>query len=451
MIILIQIFLTLIAIIVCSSRLLINIFSRNQYVNYENIFLILLIVDVFFPGFIGAISGYYQKFPYFVIQNDSSYLLSVVIFVFGTILFALGFKLADNITIKQLKPDPTQEFSISEPMLLLSFLFAVGVMLANLFNEYLSIGSWELFYQYKIARVYLVTVEHTSIFAKLIGFASELTLIILFMTMSIGLVNGSKLRHSFFWEKVAPIVAFILTLTTMYRGTILQYGVVLVLSLQYKYNWKLAQKLRGQIIRLGIFFILAFVIYGTLRTSLNNSYWGEEQLGFVDSVFTMLTNTLGTSLIAGARCIEYLNAGNPLFWGESIIQMFYSFIPRSIWLDKPTQYGIITLTTAMGSPNTTMDAITIPGELLLNFDFLGLLLIVLVGCIFGLMEKMRESNRFRYLYIASLSPLVTTSMWMSFTGFFAQTKHFPIYVIVIALIFRKKKKLSELESDVNVK
>ncbi|HEL2734466.1 TPA: oligosaccharide repeat unit polymerase [Streptococcus suis] len=439
MIIFIQIFLSLAAIGLCSSRLLTNVFNRNKYVNYENFFLILLIVDVFLPAFIGAITGIYQKFPYFTIQNESSYLIATIIFIIGTILFALGFKSADYISIKQLKPNPNQEYVISETFLLLSFLFVVAVMVINLLIEFISLGSWDLFYQYKISRIYLATIEHTTFFAKSIALASELTLIILFITMSVGLVNSERLKRPFFWGIVVPVLAFILTLTTMYRGTILQYGIVLILSLQYKYDWQLVKKLRGRIVRIGLLFILAFVVYGAVRTSLNYSYWGEEKLGFIDSFVTMLTNTMGTSLIACARCVEYLNSGNSLFWGESIFQMFYSFIPKSIWADKPTQYGIITLTTAMDSPNTTMDAITMPGELLLNFDYWGLLLLIPIGLVFGLLEQMRLSNRFRYLYIASLSALVTTSMWMSFTGFFAQTKYFFIYAIVLVFIFRKKR------------
>ena len=190
---------------------------------------------------------------------------------------------------------------------------------------------------------------------------------------------------------------------------------------------------------MAIWGVAAFVVYGAIRTNLTSQRWGTGSLTFTESVVKMITNTIGTSLIALARCLNYIASGGKYFGGQTILEMFYSLVPRQLWPDKPTQYGIISITTQMGSPSSTMDAVSIPGELFVNFGIVGVILIVpIIGMIFRMLENLRLSERYKYLYAATISGFVTTSMWMSFSGFFPRIKYFPIYIVVVMVLLRKR-------------
>lgn len=418
-------------------------FSKGEYISCLNMFSLFLIVDVFLPGVVGALTGQYLKFPYFKSASDVSYFLAITIFVFSVVLFLFGW-LIKNSNYKITMGNQYQGlYLISEKMLMCAFWGSVLIKFANLYIEYKACGSFDAFYAFKITRVYLVTIEYQSLFAKAIQFMSEFATTILFISVSIGFVNSKALKYEKFWNYIAPLISLAVCALSLYRGTFLNFGCMMIVSLQYRTDLitTLREKIKShkRIINIGILSVVMFFLYGAFRTQLNTEQWGES-IGFGESLTNTLTNTFGTSLSALIRCIDYLSNGGELFWGKSMYEMFFFFIPRSIWIDKPTHYGIVSLTTAMGSPSTTMDAVTIPGEILLNFGILGIILILpIIGVIFKKFESLKYSERYKYLYAATISTMITTSMWMSFTGFFAQIKYFPIYVLMLSLIIRKDK------------
>ncbi len=426
--------------IVALGLLVLKRFQKGEYISYLTLFALFAIVDVFIPGVIGALSGQYLIFHYFESASETEWLLATIIYTFAILLFALGWKISNKKVVfgKQYKG----AYTISERMLSCAFWLPVIIRIANLYIEYRACGSFAAFYEYKITRAYLVTIEYNSLFEKAIQFASEFTPNIMFIALSIGFVNAKKLKHKFFWSIIAPLVSLVMCVLSLYRGTFLTFGCALIVSLQFRTDLMstFREKIRThkRIFRYGILIAIVFFVYGAYRTQLNAERW-DVSINFVESLIKTLTNTFGTSLSALTRCITYLSSGGEVFAGRSIYEMFYFFIPRSIWPGKPTHYGIVSLTTAMGSPTTTMDAVTIPGELLMNFGLLGILFIPIIGFIFKRLEMLKHSVRYKYLYAATISTMVTTSMWMSFTGFFAQIKYFPIYIIAIMLIIRKDR------------
>ena len=65
-------------------------FSKGEYISCLNMFSLFLIVDVFLPGVVGALTGQYLKFPYFKSASDVSYFLAITIFVLSVVLFLFG-------------------------------------------------------------------------------------------------------------------------------------------------------------------------------------------------------------------------------------------------------------------------------------------------------------------------------------------------------------------------
>lgn len=437
---LIQITVSLAGILILGFVILKGI-NSGEYVSCKNLFALFTIVDVFLPAFVGAFIGQYQRFPYYEITNQRMYAYASIVFFVSILLFGFGWKVKSK---HFLAKDKTSNIDINEQMLFLFYFMSVAIIACNLYIEYRACGNLNVFYEYKITRAYLVKIEYSSAVERIIQLASEFSTSVMFVTTSIGFVNYNKLRKRAFWKMVAPLISFFITLTTLYRGTILTYVCMLLISMQFKnsdrgLSIKLSPKSKRIIKRLIVLGVLGFVVYGGIRTGLNSERWGNE-LSFKESIFQMFSNTFGTTLVALARCIQFISSETRFFAGESILEMFYSFVPRSIWTSKPTHYGIVSLTMAMGSPSTTMDAVSIPGELIMNFDFFGLILIPVIGYIFKEFDLLKFSSKYRYIYAAVVFSFVTTSMWMSFTGFFAKVKYFPVYFLVCHLVVRSRRK-----------
>lgn len=416
---------------------------RGEYLSCINIFAIFTIADVLFPAMIGSLSGEYLKFYYFEHIDTTDYFIATIMFLFAILLFVFGWLVKKNIRFSFSRNKCKKAFAISESALLLFFLLSVLISVLSLVYEYMACGSWEIFYSYKITRAYLVTIDYDSLLKRMVQLASEFNVPILFIVTSIGIVNVDNLKHKSLWSKLVPLVTLTISISTLYRGTILSFFVMLIISLQFKSDKNLTlwlDKIRNKkkIYRMAIFAVVGFIFYGAVRSVLSAERW-DIQLSWGEAVLKTISQTFGTTLSAGARCIDYWLDNNPLFFGRSIYEMFYFFIPRTIWTNKPTHYGIVSITTAMGSPSTTMDAVSIPGELIVNFGMLGMLLIPVIGFVFRCFESLKNHPRYKYIYAATVSTLVTTTMWMSFTGFFSKIKYFPIYMIVVMIIVRKHK------------
>lgn len=396
-----------------------------------------VIADLFMPAAIGAITGKYLNYHYFNISDNNSYFIALFVYSMSICFFLLGFKSKFHFSFK----NSNEIYYINERRLQLVLLFFILVVILNLYNEYSFCGGLDAFINYKFKRVYAVSIQYNSTFKSIIRLFSEFSFTSILVIISIGFMNADELKHRFFWKFVSPLIGLIIALTTMYRGAIIELMCMLILAMQLKYFEKLGKipaSIKRKLITLGYIAIFGFLLYGAVRNSMSAQAWGSDSIPLLTSISEMLTDTLGNSLSALSRCIEYVNSGKSLFWGQSIFNMMiYPFIPRNIWVGKPVLYGIVTLTTAMGSPDTTMDAITIPGELIMNFGYIGLILIIMIGKIYKYLESLKYHNRYKYLYVATVFSLVSTPLWMSFTGFFAKIRYFPVYMLIIVFVVRK--------------
>ena len=130
--------------------------------------------------------------------------------------------------------------------------------------------------------------------------------------------------------------------------------------------------------------------------------------------------------------------------GKTFKDMLLMPIPRAIYTSKPEWYGIADITRSMGSPSSTQDAVTIPGELYANFGFLGLPLIILWGVFLGFYYNFRNSPRFKYIYAYSITHIITNSNWMSFTGFVHAILPLPVIYLILLYIIRKEDNKNKL-------
>lgn len=452
--------------IVYVSILFINITVKKRYLNALNYLTLYLIIDVFLPAIYGGITGNFCIYSYFNIISEESIFLSVFIFGIAGFIFYMGYI---NISNKKIVISSVRDYgdnyeiryNININWLYIIYIYALFLIIWKLYFEYSSCGSYQVFYKYKITRAYLQTLNYRNSLENLLGVLNESAMTLLMIVTSIMITNARKYGKNFLWGCFFPVLTFIIALTTLYRGTILSYALMLMLSFEYKMYDDLKQndyfvqnikvifsKYKKIILKVAIFGVIGFVIYGAIRTNLSMQRWGNGGLSISKSITSMFKSTLGVSLIALARVIEYVNSGKSLFHGESITQMFLSFIPRSFYPNKPTQYGIITLSTAMGSPTTTMDAVTMAGEMIINFGYIGIILVSLFGFFFGKFDRLKYNERYKFMYCALINGIVTKTFWMSFTGLFATFKYFPIYIIATCLILSKNYIKKPIETNI---
>ena len=411
--------------------------KRGNYVSIINIVLIFTIIDLFIPAIIGNISGKYFSLPYVAPLTDSEVLVSVIFADISYFLLLFSYSVyrpKHNSNIKNLC------YIINVKKVNIIFLFAVAIYFFNLYYEYKSFGGWLDFYTYKLTRAYAVTVEAQSEFARFVSIMSETTYVIIIMMFGIMITNKDKFTKKEFTVYFIIIVS--ICLFSLSRGTII--GGFISIAAAYEYNAitmqkKMSKELKQKLRRYAIIGVCSFLLFGGLRNTLQISHFDNEKTSIVDNMVEAANNTLGNSLIGLARTIRYVEAGNPLYYGQSYGEIFLSLIPRSIFPNKPQIYGVQTLSMAEDTPESTMDAITMPGEILMNFSYFGVFIMVLWGIIFKVLESFKYKFRLRYFLCASVFTISTTCCWMSFTGLFAQTKYLIIYYIVLRITIKPYK------------
>lgn len=411
----------------------------GKYINIVNIVSIIAILDLYLPAIIGALSGEYFTLPYIAPLNDSEVLTTVIVadFAYGLMLFAYSFY----------KPKSRKYQKFGNTIVYIKrvkfiFLVSVFIYVLNLFFEFKSFGGWTEFYTFKLTRAYAVTAEPQGVLARMVAILSETTFIIMLMMFSIMLTYKDKIPKKEFIKFLVLIIC--ICIFSLSRGTII--GVFISIIATYEYNANLfigglSRDFKNKVKKFVIIGACAFLLFGGLRNALQNTFFQEENTSISENIMKAANNTLGNSLIALTRTIRYVDSGKPLFEGQSYLEMSLSLIPRTILPNKPQLYGVQTLSMANGSPESTMDAITIPGEILMNFGYIGLILMIFWGMIFKFFDSFRYKARMKYFLSAAVFTLSTTCCWMSFTGFFAQTKYLIIYYVVLSLVVKYRKQI----------
>lgn len=427
---------SLLGIVLLSSNLFLSV-RRSRYLTIVNIISVITIIDLYIPAIIGNISGRYFSLPYVSPLKDSEVLSAVILADFAYLLLLVAYNFFNP---KILRSSFYIKTHVNPQRIKLLFLFSVVVYFLDLYFTYKSFGSWLDFYTFKLTRAYAVTVEAQSNFARVVSILSETTYVIMLMMFSMMLSHRREFSKNYF--RLSIIFIVLVCLLSLSRGTILGFfiSVVAVFEFDVYRNGGLTCKVRKIIFKFAIIGVCAFLLFGGLRNTLQQSHFSGDKTSVMKSAIEAANNTFGNSLIALTRTVRYVESGKRLFGGQSYGEMFLSLVPRSIMPNKPKLYGVQTLTMAEGSPESTMDAITMPGELIINFGYFGILFMILWGAMFRLIDNFRYKKRMKYYLASAIFTISTTCSWMSFTGFFAQTKYILIYYIVLKFVTSAKKK-----------
>jgi oligosaccharide repeat unit polymerase len=394
---------------------------------------ILAIVDIFLPAIVGNILGEYFSLPYEKPIKDEEALIAVIIAGISIFILSIGY-----FGTHPRKPRVNVFFySINKKWLYFFFFSSVAVYFLNMYYDMKAAGGFAEYYTFKLTRAYLVKIEDKDAFASMLGLTSEFLSPFRLIALSIVLGNKDKFEPRI--RRFVVSLTILLYVFSLYRGSFINLFICIIAIYEYRGTLGNNEQFVSKMKKFAIVGVSVFFLYGGIRSTLQKSNREESDAGVVANMRSSMINSTGASLMAIVSSERYLKQSKPLFYGQSYYEMFLSLVPRSIMPNKPKIYGIETLNIAKGHPDTTMDAITMPGEAIMNFGYFGLIIMLFWGILFKLIDSFRYYPRMKYFLAATVFSIASTCNWMSFTGFFGQTKYILFLYILIVLVLQKRR------------
>jgi len=244
-----------------------------------------------------------------------------------------------------------------------------------------------------------------------------------------GVYYRNELKNPLLLGVVMPIAAVVLALATFYRGSALLLFVGLAHT-EFMRRQDLRASTRSSLMEgkavvhgtkrritaLLIFSVVLFVLYGFAR-----DYYGSRtrQEEFRREANTMGVVSSGFGLFGATHIAKHYGVDVPLFYGKTYFDMMLLPVPRAIYTSKPLWYGIDDITRALGWPETSQSAVSIPGEAYANFKWLGLVLLAPWGIaayiVYSLCSR-ENGSAWMFTYSGAVVYIIFISNWMSFTG-----------------------------------
>ncbi len=201
------------------------------------------------------------------------------------------------------------------------------------------------------------------------------------------------------WVWVLVLLGLAVSLSTFYRGTIFVYMLMLAAGEQQRLQLLYSETKRANggylasaragaaarnalVSRPAFLVVLAFMgltAVGAVRTFLAGPLWGATVTA-QESLRAELDRFIeGPGLYGLTAIMEHFPAAQDFMDGQTIFHQLARWVPRAIWSSKPEAYGASEIHAALGYPESTLSAITIPGEFYANFGPSGVLLMLVVG------------------------------------------------------------------------
>ncbi len=266
-----------------------------------------------------------------------------------------------------------------------------------------------------------------------------------------GILFFFRYRHGkrLLWGWVLPVVAWLLTVSTFYRG----YQLNLFLSLAFiETSRHRVERLRpdaalertqptrprggltGRTKALAAVAVVLFVLYGAFR-QYNSSFQYGRPVSFTSALVDQGGELVrGWGVIGLTSILHVYPEDQEQLGGKSIATTFFMPVPRPLWPGKPERYGAEEVTRRMGWPITTQSAISMPGELYANFGLLGIPMVGGFGMIFGVIYRRRLRPRLFFVYAFFVPHSVLLTHWMSSTGFMTSVTQYSLGVGAAVLV-----------------
>ncbi len=418
------------------------------------LYLLLAVIDIYIPGIVFLAHEIPEQAPYVVPFSkddlvDALMLFSVSILILASGYFGTQLKWRNKSTL-----DPIQ-WSINIQRLYFFTVLCGGWYATYILVDIVNNGSLVEYLSFKAERKYGFRLNYNNAAEAILFQLAPIMLTIFCMLIGVLFYFRKNSAHPFLWGVILPVIGWLFIVTTFFRGSQLIYFLALfVLEWQRVMNATnleinpvlMEKKSKGKSERntLFIFILLGitlFLSYGAIRNYYNsNSEMQNNQLSVNESILLEGARLIrGEGLIGLTRIINgYPNSADYLL-GKTYSDMMLLIIPRSIYVSKPDWYGVSDISRGLGGPDTTQDAVTVPGEAYANFGPIGMPLIIVFGALYGFFYRYKNHPRYRYAYAFVVIPSVFPVYWMSLTGFVNHMLALPLVIVVLMLVIQRKR------------
>lgn len=400
----------------------------------------LFLLDIVFPFLYILCAGNIRDIWYFPVLSMTDFALAFFVLSLGYSIFIACF----NVMLSKNKTNYYDRNSLDRYRYAYEIKkmvwFCIVLYLLGIAIDVLCLGGLKPYYKLAMSRAVNSVVVYPSNVLRYIRYLCGFCLTPSIVSSAVYLCYEKKLIK----KMIMMMITVFICLTTLSRGTLINYFIAIIVILESKGCSYSSTKRKEKIIFLCA--ILGFIIFTGVRGVMTSNYWGDASYLGVDPIsyaFSQLFLSTGASLYGVARICHHLRGGGEIFWGISIWEMFYRFIPRSIWVEKPIQYGIQTINVFLGTPETTMDAITPVGELVANFDYFGMVIMPVYGVLAASFENRRTKGIYTYLYAGFIFPIITTTVWMGSTGLMSNL----ISMVFFYILFKIYIKIPKIRID----
>lgn len=417
------------------------------------LYLLIAVIDVYVPGILFLAHEIPEQASYVVPFSQDDLVVALIWFTISISIWAIGYFSARLKWNRKTKPDPMQ-WSVNIQRLYLFLLLSGGWYVTYMLVDIANNGSLVEYFLFKSKRSYGFRVEYANAAEVILFQLAPIMLAIFCMLIGVLFFLRKRCAHPFLWGMLFPVIGWLFISTTFFRGSQIGYFLALfVLEWQRRMNAidlelntvLIDKKARGKEKRNSLLILVLlgsvlFVSYGAIRNYYNSSSEKQNNPLSVNESIALEGIRLirGEGLIGFTRIINaYPNPVDYLL-GKTYLDMILLVIPRSIYTSKPEWYGVSDISRGMGGPDTTQDAVTVPGEAYANFGPIGLFLVVIFGALYGFFYRYKNHPRYRYAYAFIVIPSIFPLFWMSMTGLVNNMLALPFAMMVLALVVQRR-------------
>jgi len=418
------------------------------------LYLLIAVIDVYVPGILFLAHEIPEQASYVVPFSQDDLVVALIWFTVSIPIWAIGYFGVQPKWRKKLTPD-LMEWSINIQRLYFFAVLSGGWYATYMLVDIVNNGSLVEYLLFKAQRNYGFRVEYANAVEVILFQLAPTMLTIFCMLVGVLFFFRKDSAHPFLWGVILPVVGWVFISTTFFRGTQINYFLALfVLDWQRGMNEAnleltpvlMEEKAKGKSKRNNLFILillasLLFFSYGAIRNFYNSRSATQNNSLSVNESFLLE----GVRLIRGEGLIGFTRITNAYpnsvdyLLGKTYLDMMLLIIPRSVYTSKPDWYGVSDISRGMGGPDSTQDAITVPGEAYANFGPIGISLVIIFGALYGFFYGYKNHPRFRYAYAFIVIPSVFPLFWMSFTGFVNNMLVLPFAIVVLTLVVQKRR------------
>lgn len=395
------------------------------YFHPTSILLSLAIVDVFIPGIIWSLDHLPEAPEWKDALSFDALFEGLFFYVFFYVIMLGTIEILEATKEAPIKKIKETKISV---MYYATLIFSLTMSVVALSLQVSSYGGFFEWFEYKSVVRWEGRVSELGEGSILIEAIQKIPWSAYFNTlMYFGFYLREQTGRKCLFGLILPIAALLLAMTTFFRGSLLTLFLGLAF-IEYirRYSVKdgrekalkndiLLLRLQPSRLRVNIFLassLAAFLCYGELR----NYFGGFSEPKSESAIYRILSQ--GSGLESVSHIVSRYGESVPFKEGKTYFDMLLLPIPRILYPEKPGWYGIDDITRAMGWPESTQSAVTMPGEAYANWGWGGIFMAIVIGSGFALIvRKIKQRQAFYIaLYPTVAIQLILVANWMSFTG-----------------------------------